>query len=131
MNLTQCLHRHARISVKRIATVFGDRRKTYPELRDRVARLAAGLRSLGVAPVDRIGILMLNSDRYVEAIYATFWAGGAVNPVNVRWSPDEIAYSLDDCETRVLVVDDAFLPMVPKLRERSKALATLVYRPPR
>lgn len=127
MNLTQSLHRHARISRERIATVFGARRRTYAQLRDRVARLAAGLRSLGVAADDRVGILMLNSDRYLETLYATYWAGGAVNPVNVRWSPDEIAYSLDDCDTRVLVVDDTFLPMVPQLAERSKSLQTLVH----
>ena len=127
VNLTQCLHRQARISHERIATVFGARRKTYAQLRDRVARLAAGLRALGVAPSDRVGILMLNSDRYLEAMYATYWAGGAVNPVNFRWSADEIAYSLDDCDTRVLVVDDAFLPMVPQFKQRSKSLRTLVH----
>ena len=127
VNLTQCMHRQARISRERIATVFGARRKTYAQLRDRVARLAAGLRALGVAQGDRVGILMLNSDRYVEAMYATYWAGRAVNPVNFRWSADEIVYSLDDCDTRVLVVDDTFLPLVPQLKEHSKSLRTLVH----
>ena len=127
MNLTQCLHRHARIDRERIATVFGPRRKTYAQLADRVARLAGGLCALGVGADDRVGILMRNSDRYLEAMYATYWAGGAVNPVNFRWSPDEIAYSLDDCDTRLLIVDDTFLPLVGELSGRSKSLTTVIH----
>jgi acyl-CoA synthetase (AMP-forming)/AMP-acid ligase II len=30
---------------------------------------------------------------------ACYWAGVAVNPINIRWSANEIAYSLDDCDT--------------------------------
>jgi acyl-CoA synthetase (AMP-forming)/AMP-acid ligase II len=37
------------------------------------------------------------------------WAGAATNPVNIRWSATEIAYSLDDCDTKVLLIDDPFL----------------------
>ena len=38
-----------------------------------------------------------------------------------------MAYSLDDCDTRVLFVDDAFAPLVPRLRELSSSLRTVVF----
>ena len=125
--LTQSLHRAMQQQPDAVATVFGERRRTWREIGERVARLAAGLRSLGVNPGDRVAMLALNSDRYFEYLLATWWVGAAINSVNIRWSPAEIAYSLDDCETRILIVDDIFAPMVPALREQSRALATLVY----
>jgi long-chain acyl-CoA synthetase len=40
-----------------------------------------------------------------------WWGGGVLNPVNTRWSVPEIVYSLDDCDTGILIVDDHFLAM--------------------
>ena len=127
MQLTQAVHRAVATRPDGIATVCGDRRRTFREFRDRVARLANALHELGVAPGDRVGILSLNSDRYVEAYMGIPWAGAVFNPVNTRWSSTEIAYSLDDCDTRVLLVDDPFVPMVAELRAKSSSLTTLVH----
>jgi acyl-CoA synthetase (AMP-forming)/AMP-acid ligase II len=46
-------------------------------------------------------------------------------PVNIRWSPAEIAYSLVESDTRVLFVDDAFAPMLPALRD--PGLSTVIH----
>lgn len=127
MYLTQALHRSTRMHPEAQATVFGERVQTFAQLTERVARLAGALREIGVKPGDRVGILALNSDRYLESLFAIPWAGGAVNPVNVRWNPSEIAYSLDDSGTEVLLLDDTFAKLIPTLRERSPALATIVH----
>lgn len=125
--LTQGLHRAVQRHPERIATICGDRQRTYREYADRVARLAAALQQLGMSRGDRVGMLALNSDRYLEFFYGTWWGGGAVNPVNIRWTASEVAYSLDDCETRILFVDDKFKDMGSELRTRSKAVQTLIY----
>ena len=127
MYLTQGLHRALQCRADRVATVFGERQHTYRQYGERVARLASALQSLGMAPGDRVGMLALNSDRYLEFFYGTWWGGGAVNPVNIRWSAAEIAYSFDDCDTRILLVDDQFKGLAGELRSRSKALKTLIY----
>ena len=127
MYLTQSLHRGMRLHPQRIATVCGTRRRTYGEMGERVARLAGALRRLGLETGDRVGLLSLNSDRYAEYFYAVYWAGGVVNPVNTRWSPAEIAYSLADCDTRVLLIDDPFLPMLPALREKAPCVASVIH----
>jgi acyl-CoA synthetase (AMP-forming)/AMP-acid ligase II len=125
--LTQSLHRNLQQNPDRIATIHGDRTRTVAESADRIARLAGALAGLGVHRADRVGILALNSDRYHEYIYACAWMGAAVNPVNIRWSPAEIAYSLRDSDTRVLLVDDAFAPMIPALREQFSGLTTVIH----
>jgi acyl-CoA synthetase (AMP-forming)/AMP-acid ligase II len=125
MYLTQSLHRAAQQTPDLPATIFGNRVRTWRESADRVARLAAALRGLGVEPGDRVGILSLNSDNFHEYLLAVPWADAVVNPVNTRWSPAEIAFSLNDCETRVLLVDDTFAGLVPELRARAELTAVI------
>lgn len=127
MHLTIGLHRAMQQRPNAIATVFGERRRTFAELGERVSRLASALQTLGLRAGDRVAMLALNSDRYLEYYLAAFWAGGVVNPVNIRWSPTEIVYSLDDCDTAILLVDDAFVPMAAELRSRSKVLRTMIH----
>ncbi len=127
MYLTQALHRSLQQNPDRPATICRDRVRTVAESVDRIARLAGALSDLGVQPGHRVGILALNSDRYLEYFYAVPWMGAAVNPVNIRWSAVEIAYSLADSDTRVLFVDDAFAPMIPTLQERFPDLGAVIY----
>ncbi|MNJ15853.1 Long-chain-fatty-acid--CoA ligase [compost metagenome] len=115
MYLTQGLQRMLQQEPDHLATIYRGRRQTYRELGQRVSRLAGALRALGMNSDDRVGMLALNSDRYLEYMLATWWGGGVLNPVNIRWSVPEIVFSLDDCDTGILIVDDHFLPMVEQI----------------
>ncbi|MEY2475961.1 MAG: hypothetical protein QOG87_1276, partial [Actinomycetota bacterium] len=127
MYLTQSLHRSLQQGPERIATIFGERTRTFAEQADRVARLAGAMHGLGVAAGDRVAILSLNSDRYAELLLAVPWADAVLNPVNIRWSPAEIVYSLVESDTAVLFVDDAFAPAVGAIREGHAGLRTVVH----
>jgi len=127
MYLTQHLRRTIQQNPGGIASVFQGRRRTFSELGERVARLGGMLRQLGVKPGDRVGMLALNSDWYLEYYPGVYWSGGAVNPINTRWSVAEIAYSLQDCQTGILLVDDHFTEIVAELRSRCTALHTVIH----
>jgi acyl-CoA synthetase (AMP-forming)/AMP-acid ligase II len=127
MFLTQSLHRSVQQRPDAIYSIFGSRTLTNAEVMDRVRRLAGGFRGLGVAKDDRVAILSLNSDKYLQAVLAVAWADAVVVPVNIRWSVKEIAYSLVDSGTKVLVIDDTFLPMLPALRDACAGLGEVVY----
>ncbi len=127
MQLTLSLQRAAHLTPARTATIFCGRRRTYGEMSDRVARLAAGLRAHGMNVGDRVAMLSLNSDRYLEYFMGVWWGGGVVNPVNVRWSVPEIAYSLDDCDTRILIVDDDHLPLVDAIRSAARSVTVVIH----
>ncbi|MGQ0701315.1 MAG: long-chain-fatty-acid--CoA ligase [Panacagrimonas sp.] len=127
MYITQTLRRAVQINANKLATVYGPRRQTWAQFQDRIARLGGALRGLGVGSEDRVAILALNSDRYIEYFYAVAWIGAASNPVNIRLAPPEIAYTLNDSGSEVLLIDDAFAPMLPALRSLAKALKQVVF----
>jgi acyl-CoA synthetase (AMP-forming)/AMP-acid ligase II len=127
MYLTQSLHRAVQQYPDRIATRFGARVQTFRTFADRVARLAGALQSLGMRPGDRVAMLSLNSDRYLEYQMAVPWGGGVLNPCNTRWSAAEILYSLDDSGSTILLVDDTFRPFVEQFRRDSRTLHEVVY----
>ncbi len=127
LELTHSLRRQLQQNPDGIATVFKGRSRTWQILADRAARLAAGLQAQGMQPGDRVGILALNTDNYLDAMLGTWWGGGALNPVNIRWSPAEVAYSLDDCGTAILLVDDHFAGWAADLHHRSNSLRVVIH----
>ena len=125
--LTHLLHKAVRECPEGPALQAGEQRHSFAELRDQAARLAAVLHALGVGPGDRVGMLAPNGLAYATFIWGSWWAGAALNPVNTRWSASEIAYSLDDCDTRVLIVDEPFVATAEAVRQQSSALRHLIY----
>lgn len=115
MYLTAGLHRSIQRHPDQIATVSGQRRQSYRTLVDRVARSASALQALGLQPGDRLALLAHTSDRLIELLLAAWWCGLVACPLNTRWSPQEIAYALQDCEASALAVDDACLGSVQGL----------------
>ncbi len=123
MQLTQGLTRARSLYGRRVAVTSGDRHFTWDELVDRVARLAAALRGLGMESGDRIAMLGENSHRSIEFYYAPCWGGGVFVPLNPRLSEAEILAQLRDAEPMALILDPAladragkFLAEVPSLK---------------
>src|SRR3954452_5856913 len=127
MYLTQGLHRAVQQHPTAIATICAGRTRTHAETVDRIARLAAALRGLGLRDGDRAAMLSLNSDRFHEFLGATFWAGGVVVPVNIRWAIPEIAESLAEVDARVLVVDDFFAAYLDGIRDAPPRLRHVIH----
>jgi len=75
---------------------------------------------------DRVAILALNSDRYLEYFYAVLWAGGVIVPLNTRLAVPELIYMLNDVETAVLVVDEAMEPLLPQLMAGANKLKQII-----
>ncbi len=108
MNLAQLLVRAARVHPDRPAVLLGERPLlSYRELAARAARLAGHLRQgLGLQPGDRVAIYMSNHVAYLEVLYAAWWAGLAVVPVNAKLHPREVEFILGDAGAAVLFVSD-------------------------
>ena len=67
--ITQFVRRAVQIRANQPATINGDRTRTWREFDVRMRRLAGALHEQGFKPGDRIGILALNSDRYLECLF--------------------------------------------------------------
>lgn len=127
MYLSQCVSRAVQINSNGIATVFGERKRTWTEFKDRSARLAQGLKGLGIGADDRVAMLALNSDRYLEYYFSVPWAGGVVVPINIRLAPPEILFTINDSETKILIVDDAFAAMLPALQGQMDTVTDIIF----
>ncbi len=127
ISLPAMIERAARLNPHGVATWYAGREQNWSDLIQRVASLAGGLTSLGLAEGDRVAILSLNSDRYYESIFAVPWAGYCVVPLNTRWALLENDYALRDSGTRVLFFDDAFTEQAKQLLSDIDALGIAVY----
>jgi fatty-acyl-CoA synthase len=91
------------------------RRLSYLELRDRIGRLAGSLAAIGVSPGDTVGVLDWDSHRFLEAFFAVPMMGAVLQTVNVRLSPEQIAYTINHAGSSVLLVNDEFAELVQSL----------------
>jgi long-chain acyl-CoA synthetase len=103
MNIASLLANAARSQGNETAVFLGERPVwTYREMARRAATLAHGLQHrLGVARGDRILLWAGNSPEYVEVIFAAWFAGAVIVPVNVALHPREVASIANDCGARV------------------------------
>src|SRR5580700_9423881 len=86
-----------------LGIISGQRRRDHAEVADRAARIASGLRDLGVRQGDSVGILMRNDIAFLEVAYAAMRLGAYGVPVNWHFKPDEIGYVLIDSGAPVLI----------------------------
>lgn len=95
---------------------------TFAQLEERSNRLADSLRTKGVRPGDRVGLLCLNSPQMMEIYIAVAKLGAISVPVNFRLHPDEIAYVLADSGATVLFVSTPFVEAAQQALAQTSAV---------
>jgi len=82
---------------------------------DRLLRLMHSMRVvLGMEPGDRFGVLAMNGHEYLELYHAAMFGVGVINPLNLRFTPFELAYVLNDSGSRVVFADPGFVPLLDR-----------------
>ena len=76
---------------------------------DRTNRLVNAFRDLGLAAGDVIAIYAGNCREYFETMMAASHAGLVYVPVNWHFSPEELAYVVDNSGARALIAEGPFL----------------------
>ncbi|MBN1916950.1 MAG: long-chain fatty acid--CoA ligase [Verrucomicrobia bacterium] len=127
MSLKATLEESARRFPDKACVKFEGASISFAEMDRRANRFAHGLRdATGLGPGDRVGLLAKNSPLFIEALYGTLALGATVVPINVFLTPPEIAFILNDCGVKVLVVSSDFLPVVAALRGQALDLDHVV-----
>jgi fatty-acyl-CoA synthase len=101
-------------------------RFTYREFAERVGRLASGLASLGVEPGDTVAIMDWDTNRYLECFFAVPMMGAVLHTVNVRFSAEQILYTINHAEDDVILINSEFLPLLQQIWDRVDAGKKLV-----
>src|SRR5262245_12808195 len=99
--------------------VCDDVRLTYREYGRRANQLSNALTRLGVARGERVAWLGYNCHRLLEAYYGVVQMGAVLLPLNIRITPAEIAFILQDSEAVVLFYDRDFSPIVEAIKKES------------
>src|SRR5882672_624000 len=95
-------------------------RYRYADFHGRAQALVTALRKLGVKRGDRVATLMWNHHVHLEAYFAIPCMGAVLHTLNLRLSPDDIAYIANHAGDRILIVDDVLLPLYEKFKEQAK-----------
>ena len=106
-NLADLVRRAAADAPHKTALVSGNRVLTWSEVDQAVDRLASGLMARGLAPGDRVGLLLPNDVEFVTSYFAILRAGLVAMPLNVSYTSPEIEHQIVDADARLVIATDA------------------------
>ncbi|TAM74325.1 long-chain-fatty-acid--CoA ligase [bacterium] len=121
------LDRAAFVYREKAAVRYGNLTYTYPQLYARVRRLADALQRAGIAPGDRVAVLLPNVPPMLEAHFGAPLARAVLVAINIRLLADEVAYILRHSGSKLLIYDAEFAPTVEQLRAELPELRCVVY----
>lgn len=93
----------------------GDHRYDYRTFYQRVCRLANLLESEGIGPGDTVAVLDWDSHRYLECYFAVPMIGAVLHHVNIRLADEQILYTMNHAEDRLVLAHEDFLPLLERL----------------
>ena len=102
------------------------KRFTYRQIDERIGRLASALDGIGVRPGDTVGVLDWDSNRFLEAFFAIPMMGAVLQTVNVRLSPEQVAYTINHAGASTLLVNDEFVELLEGIKPQLTKVKTLV-----
>jgi long-chain acyl-CoA synthetase len=121
-NLTETAERHG----DRIAIKLDDFELNYQLLNEGSARVAGMLRSKGIEPGDRVGIMLPNVPHFPIVYYGILRVGGVVVPMNPLLKAREVEFYLRDPEAKVMFAWGDFAEAAGPGAEAAGAEAILV-----
>jgi len=101
-------------------------RYNYSEFYKRVCRLANALENLEIGKGDKVGTLCWNSHRHLELYFAPACMGAVYHTVNLRLSPEQIAYVINHAEDKTLFLDSDQIAVVEEIYEKLKTVENFV-----
>lgn len=126
MTPIQFLRRAADVFPNRTAIIHGDLRYTWREHDQRCKLLASGLRRNGVSSGQTVAILSPNTPAMLEAHFGVPMSGAVLNTLNTRLDAAAIAFILEHCEAKALLVDRQLSPVAKEAMTRLKSRLLVV-----
>ena len=120
------LARAATVFPKRIAIIHGALRRTYEEFYARSRRLASALELAGIKHGDTVSVMLANTPAMLEVHYGVPMMGAVLNTLNTRLDAAILAFTLDHAETKALIVDREFSPLMRQALAHSKVKPLII-----
>jgi len=117
----------ARARQPRSEIVYRDRHRfTYAQFTGRVAKLANVLVDCGAKPGQTIAVIDWDSHRYLESYFAIPSLGCVIQTVNIRLSPEQILYTLNHAQARIVIVHADMLEMIEAVADKLETAKTFI-----
>ena len=100
---------------------------TYADFYQRSRQLASALQALGVTKGDRVATLCWNHHVHLECYFGIPAMGGVMHTLNLRLSPIEIAWIVNDARDSVLIIDDILLPLFAQFADQVSFKHVIVF----
>jgi long-chain acyl-CoA synthetase len=101
MNLAHVLQQQAQSNPGQPALFDGTKlHATHGQWAERASAAALRLKAAGLVPGDRVLLFAHNHPRYLELLFAAWWAGLVVVPVNAKLHPREVEWIIDNAGAR-------------------------------
>jgi fatty-acyl-CoA synthase len=123
---TKFLTRARTIYGSKVGIVDGERRFTYAEYGERCDRLSHALAGLGIRQGDRVAFLGPNGHPLLEAYYGVVQMGAVLMPLNVRLTPADFEFMLNDAEATAIIVERAMEGLIAPIRARVPSLRHVI-----
>ena len=94
----------------------------YREFAKRTRKLADALTKLGMKHGTKVGSFGWNHHRHLEAYFGVPCTGAILHMINIRLSPEHIAYVINHAEDEILLVDDNLFPHLQQLAPMLKTV---------
>jgi len=101
-------------------------RLDYRRLNERIHRLANGLNRLGVRSEDVVAVFEFDSHRYLECFFAVPGMGATLQTVNWRLSPQQIVYTINHAEAKVVIVNTFFMQLLQAIRDKLSTVQKVI-----
>jgi long-chain acyl-CoA synthetase len=105
-------------------------RLTFKEFDGIVNRIAAGLEKQGVKRGDHVAVLLGIQLEFPLSFFALMKLGAIVVPLNTRFKGEELAYEINDSESKVLIVDEEYWPFIEFVRDKLKTIEKIFFNGP-
>lgn len=120
------LARAADVFPDHIAIVHGRQRTSYREFYARSRQLASALSRLGIGKNDTVTVMLSNVPPMLEAHYGVPMTGAVLHSLNTRLDAAVIAFQLDHAETKVLITDREFSPVMKEALGLAKVAPVVI-----
>ncbi|MER2090882.1 MAG: long-chain fatty acid--CoA ligase [Sporosarcina sp.] len=94
----------------------------YRDFAKRSRKLADALTKLGMKHGTKVGSFGWNHHRHLEAYFGVPCTGAVLHMINIRLSPEHIAYVINHAEDEILLVDDNLFPHLSQLAPMLKTV---------
>jgi 3-(methylthio)propionyl---CoA ligase len=120
------LERAAATFPDQVAVLHGSLGRSYREFYARCRKLASALARRGIKRGDTVSVMLANTPPMLEAHYGVPMTGAVLNTLNTRLDAAILAFTLDHAETKILITDREFSPLIKEALKLAKAKPLVV-----